>query len=464
MHSIAFEFSPQVCVTGGAGYIGSHTCLEMLQEGYEVVVLDSLYNATREALKRVEELTGKTVTFVQLDIGDAAGLDKLFTETKFDAVIHFAGLKAVGESVAKPLFYYENNIGGTVNLLKAMAKGDCKSIVFLLGHRLWRSRLCRCRGFPISATNPYAARRAAFVAAAAPRFCHCGKLERVFLVVLCTFRVLRHQSRHAPSLLARRHRRSYGRTALHRRNPARRAARQQLERHPAALLQPGGRAQVGKIGEDPKGIPNNLMPYIQQVAVGRREHLSSRVTTLQDGTGVRDYIHVVDLAKGHLAAQKIVTKPGCATYNLGTGTGYSVLDMVRRLALQPSSAVDPNTARLKRLFGSAPTSPQTPPSLLTSPTPSSRPPSLCGSSKRSRRRAARSCRIRWLTADPATWPSSTARPTRPRRSWGGWPSLPWKICAQTRGVGSRTTPTGLVMRSEAAPARLALRDCWRVAL
>ena len=171
-------------------------------------------------------------------------------------------------------------------------------------------------------------------------------------------------------------------------------------------------------------------------------------TSTKDGTGVRDYIHVVDLAKGHLAAlKKIVTKPGCATYNLGTGTGYSVLDMVRRLAPQPSSAVDPNTARLKRLFGSAPTSPQTPPLLADSPTPSSRPPSLCGSSKRSRRRAARSCRIRWLTADPATWPSSTARPTRPRRSWGGWPSLPWKICAQTRGVGSRTTPTGLVMRS-----------------
>ena len=155
-HRLSNPLSPQVCVTGGAGYIGSHTCLEMLQEGYEVVGLDSLYNATREALNRVEALTGKTVTFVQLDIMDAEGLEKLFTETKFDAVIHFAGLKAVGESVAKPLFYYENNIGGTVNLLKAMAKGNCKNIVFSSSATVYGdpASVPVQEDFPISATNP----------------------------------------------------------------------------------------------------------------------------------------------------------------------------------------------------------------------------------------------------------------------------------------------------------------------
>lgn len=253
MHSIAFEFSPQVCVTGGAGYIGSHTCLEMLQEGYEVVVLDSLYNATREALKRVEELTGKTVTFVQLDIGDAAGLDKLFTETKFDAVIHFAGLKAVGESVAKPLFYYENNIGGTVNLLKAMAKGDCKSIVFSSSATVYGdpASVPVQEDFPISATNPYAARRARIRGSGGASASATAASSNVCSWLCFAPFVLPHAHpipAMRPPLLApppspqlRPH------EALHRRNPARRAPlRQQLERHPAALLQPGGRAQVGQ--------------------------------------------------------------------------------------------------------------------------------------------------------------------------------------------------------------------------
>jgi UDP-glucose 4-epimerase len=147
----------KVCVTGGAGYIGSHTCLEMLEAGYEVVVMDSLYNATREALNRVEALTGKKVTFYKLDLLDPEGLNKLFTETKFDAVIHFAGLKAVGESVAKPLFYYENNITGTVNLLKAMALGGCKNIVFSSSATVYGdpASVPVKEDFTISATNPY---------------------------------------------------------------------------------------------------------------------------------------------------------------------------------------------------------------------------------------------------------------------------------------------------------------------
>ena len=259
MHSIAFEFSPQVCVTGGACTIefSAHTCLEMLQEGYEVVVLDSLYNATREALKRVEELTGKTVTFVQLDIGDAAGLDKLFTETKFDAVIHFAGLKAVGESVAKPLFYYENNIGGTVNLLKAMAKGDCKSIVFSSSATVYGdpASVPVQEDFPISATNPYAARRArirgsggASASATAASSNVCSWLCFAPFVLLTPI-----QSRpcaHRCSL--RRHRRSYGRTKLFIEEILRDVHRSDNSWNVILLryFNPVGAHKSGKIGED----------------------------------------------------------------------------------------------------------------------------------------------------------------------------------------------------------------------
>jgi len=270
-----------VCCTGGAGYIGSHTCLEMLEAGMEVVVFDSLYNATQEALRRVESITGKKVTFHQVDLLDVPGLDKLFEKEKFDAVIHFAGLKAVGESVSKPLFYYENNITGTVNLLKAMTKADCKNIVFSSSATVYGdpATVPVKEDFPISATNPY------------------GRTK------LFIEEILRDVHRSDPSwniILLR-------------------------------YFNPVGAHKSGRIGEDPKGIPNNLMPYIQQVAVGRRPKLSvfgSDYDT-KDGTGVRDYIHVVDLAKGHLAAlKKIESKPGCVTYNLGTGTGYSVLDML----------------------------------------------------------------------------------------------------------------------------------------
>ena len=244
----------RICVTGGAGYIGSHTVLEMLQAGFEVVVFDSLYNATREALRRVEELTGKSVVFHQIDLLDYPALERLFSETAFDAVIHFAGLKAVGESVAKPLFYYENNIAGTVNLLKAMAKGGCKNIVFSSSATVYGdpASVPVKEDFPISATNPY------------------GRTKLFIEEILRD--VYRSDSSWNVILLR--------------------------------YFNPVGAHKSGRIGEDPKGIPNNLMPYIQQVAVGRREFLSvfgSDYPT-KDGTGVRDYIHVVDLAKGHLAA------------------------------------------------------------------------------------------------------------------------------------------------------------------
>lgn len=205
----------KVCVTGGAGYIGSHTVLEMLDAGMEVVVFDSLYNATREALNRVEALTGKTIVFHQLDLMDVAGLNKLFTETKFDAVIHFAGLKAVGESVAKPLFYYENNITGTVNLLKAMAAGGCKNIVFSSSATVYGdpASVPVKEDFPISATNPY------------------GRTKLFIEEILRDV----HRSDATWNVILLRY------------------------------FNPVGAHRSGRIGEDPKGIPNNLMPYIQQV-------------------------------------------------------------------------------------------------------------------------------------------------------------------------------------------------------
>jgi len=273
---------PKICVSGGAGYIGSHTVLELLENGFDVTVFDSLYNASTEALTRVETLTGKKVRFVKCDLMDQAGLDRLFMKEKFTAVIHFAGLKAVGESVAKPLFYYENNIGGTVNLLNAMAKGGCKNIVFSSSATVYGdpATVPVKEDFPISATNPYG---------------------RTKLFIEEILRDLYNSDKEWNVILLR-------------------------------YFNPVGAHKSGTIGESPKGIPNNLMPYIQQVAVGQREHLSvfgSDYPT-KDGTGVRDYIHVVDLAKGHVKAiQKINETPGCVTYNLGTGTGYSVLEMLK---------------------------------------------------------------------------------------------------------------------------------------
>jgi len=271
----------KVLLTGGAGYIGSHTVLELLDAGHEVVVMDNLYNSTEEALDRVQKLANKSVEFHRLDLLDEPGMDKLFSKNSFDAVIHFAGLKAVGESVAKPLFYYETNIGGTVNLLKVMGKHSCKNIVFSSSATVYGdpASVPVKEDFPTSATNPYG-RTKLFIEEILQ---DVYKSDPTWNVILLRY------------------------------------------------FNPVGAHKSGQIGESPKGIPNNLMPYIQQVAVGQRPHLSvfgSDYPT-KDGTGVRDYIHVVDLAKGHLAAlNKLQTLPGCAIYNLGTGVGYSVLEML----------------------------------------------------------------------------------------------------------------------------------------
>jgi UDP-glucose 4-epimerase len=272
----------KVLVTGGAGYIGSHTVLEMLNAGMEPTVMDNLMNSSEESLKRVQKLTGKSIACEKIDMLDLPAMTELFRTSQFFAVIHFAGLKAVGESVAKPLWYYENNITGTLNLLEAMKVGGCKNIVFSSSATVYGdpASVPVSEDFPTSATNPYG-RTKLFIEHILRDLCKSDASWNVCLL---------------------------------------------------RYFNPVGAHSSGLIGEDPKGIPNNLMPYIQQVAVGKRDCLSvfgSDYPT-PDGTGVRDYIHVVDLAKGHLAAlHKLESDPGCVTYNLGTGVGYSVLDMVK---------------------------------------------------------------------------------------------------------------------------------------
>jgi len=271
----------KILVTGGAGYIGSHTCLELLTASYEVVVVDNLDNSVEESLHRVRALSGRGLEFHKVDIGDGPALSAVFDEHKFDAVVHFAGLKAVGESCRIPLRYYENNIGGTVELLKVMAAHECFNIVFSSSAAVYGdpATVPITEDFPLSATNPY------------------GKTKlfiEEILGDLCTAD----------------------------------------ERWTAVLLRyfnPIGAHGSGRIGEDPQGLPNNLMPYIMQVAVGRIDRLNvfGDDYDTPDGTGVRDYIHVVDLALGHLAAiAKLSTFNGCVPVNLGTGQGYSVLEMV----------------------------------------------------------------------------------------------------------------------------------------
>ena len=272
-----------IIVTGGAGYIGSHTCLELLEAGHKVTVLDNLCNSSREALRRVEELTGKPIHFFQADLLDPGAVDQVFARsTDADAVIHFAGLKAVGESVAKPLLYYHNNITGTLNLCRVMERHGLKNIVFSSSATVYGdpATVPILEDFPLSCTNPY------------------GRTKLMIEEIL---------------------------RDLHVADPAWNVA---LLRY----FNPVGAHKSGRIGEDPGGIPNNLMPYISQVAVGTLEELSvfGGDYPTHDGTGVRDYIHVVDLALGHLRAlEKLMQNPGVVTYNLGTGRGYSVLDMVR---------------------------------------------------------------------------------------------------------------------------------------
>lgn len=272
-----------ILVTGGAGYIGSHTCLELLKAGYEVVVVDNLCNSSEEAVKRVEKIAGKPVKFYQADILDREALNKIFDSEEVDSVIHFAGLKAVGESVAKPLEYYHNNITGTLILCDVMRKHGVKNIVFsssatVYGDPAFVPITEECPKGQI--TNPY------------------GQTKSMLEQILTDFHVADPEWN---VVLLR-------------------------------YFNPIGAHESGLIGEDPKGIPNNLVPYIAQVAVGKLQCLGvfGNDYPTHDGTGVRDYIHVVDLAVGHVKAlKKIEEKAGVCIYNLGTGKGYSVLDVVK---------------------------------------------------------------------------------------------------------------------------------------
>ena len=272
----------KVLVTGGAGYIGSHTVLSLLEAGHDVVVLDNLANSSAESLRRVEELTGKHPEFVEMDLLDAAGVDSLFAFSSFDAVIHFAGLKAVGESVANPLWYYQNNIVGTLNLLASMDKHDVRSLVFSSSATVYGAseEVPLIEKMPLDATNPY------------------GRTKEQIEDIL---------------------------TDLGAADPSWRVA---LLRY----FNPVGAHESGRIGEDPSGIPNNLLPFVAQVAVGRREKVMifGNDYPTPDGTGVRDYIHVMDLAAGHLAAlDYLPTHQGVFRWNLGTGNGSSVLEVIQ---------------------------------------------------------------------------------------------------------------------------------------
>lgn len=272
----------RVLLTGGAGYIGSHTCVELLNAGYEAVVVDNLYNSSEKALERVEQITGKSVKFYEVDLLDPDALSAVFDAEKIDCVIHFAGLKAVGESVSKPLEYYENNIGGTLNLCKAMRAHGVKNLIFSSSATVYGEQ----KVMPITeempkqpATNPYGWTK--------------WMIEEILKDV--------HTADPEWNIILLRY------------------------------FNPIGAHKSGLIGEDPKGIPNNLVPYVAQVAIGKRPFLQVHGDDYDtpDGTGVRDYIHVVDLAMGHLkAVEKLAQNPGVCVYNLGTGQGSSVLDVL----------------------------------------------------------------------------------------------------------------------------------------
>lgn len=270
-----------VLVTGGAGYIGSHTCVELLNAGYDVVVVDNYSNSHNESLRRVEKITGKTVVFHELDVCDKAALSRVFEAHDIDSVIHFAGLKAVGESVDLPLWYYHNNVHGTLCLLEVMKANQVFNLVFSSSATVYGdpASVPIDEGFPLSATNPYG---------------------RSKLMVEDILRDLYISDSQWNLIMLR-------------------------------YFNPVGAHESGLIGENPNGIPNNLMPFVSQVAVGKLECLSvfGDDYDTPDGTGVRDYIHVVDLAQGHIkAVEKLNQNPGAVSYNLGTGQGYSVLDMI----------------------------------------------------------------------------------------------------------------------------------------
>jgi len=271
----------KLLITGGTGYIGSHTCVELLEEGHELVVVDNLCNSSKIALDRVETITGQKVDFHKVDIRNKGALDEVFNQYDFDGVIHFAALKAVGESVKKPLLYYQNNVAGSLTLYEVMKEHSVKTIVFSSSATVYGDpdKVPIKEDFPVTTTNPY------------------------------------------------------GSTKLMMENILKDLYNSDNEWNVGLLryFNPIGAHPSGLIGEDPNGIPDNLLPYISQVAVGKRDKLQvyGDDYPTHDGTGVRDYIHVVDLAKGHLAAlDKLQESPGVVTYNLGTGRGYSVLEVV----------------------------------------------------------------------------------------------------------------------------------------
>ncbi|MBY0124256.1 UDP-glucose 4-epimerase GalE [Bacillus sp. S/N-304-OC-R1] len=271
----------KILVTGGAGFIGTHTCVELLQSGYEVVVADNFSNSKPAALRRVSEITGKEFPIYEVDIKDQKSLSPIFSEQKIDAVIHFAGLKAVGESVAFPLRYYQNNVTGMISLCEVMDRFNVKKLVFSSSATVYglSESVPFCENDPLQATNPY------------------GQTKLICERILQDLFVSDHNWRIA------------------------------LLRY----FNPVGAHSSGLIGEDPNGTPNNLFPYMSQVAVGKLKELSvfGNDYETHDGTGIRDYIHVVDLACGHIKAlERILDQAGVHTYNLGTGKGYSVLEMI----------------------------------------------------------------------------------------------------------------------------------------
>jgi len=271
----------EILVTGGAGYIGSHTCVELLNSGYEVIVVDNFSNSNPESLKRVQEITGKHLKYYEVDILEKVALKKVFSENNIEAVIHFAGFKAVGESMQIPMSYYHNNITGTLILCEEMEKYNVKKLVFSSSVTVYGmvKSVPISEFSPLSATNPYGRTKL--------------MIERILQDIYAS------DNEWSVAILR--------------------------------YFNPIGAHESGRIGENPSGIPNNLMPFITQVAVGKREKLNifGGDYDTHDGTGVRDYIHVVDIAKGHLKAlEKIIKTRGIEPYNLGTGVGYSVLDVV----------------------------------------------------------------------------------------------------------------------------------------
>ncbi len=271
----------KILVTGGAGYIGSHTCLELLGNDYEVVVVDNLSNSKEESLKRVMDLAGKRLEFYKVDLLDKVSLNKVFGKAAFDAVIHFAGLKAVGESVNSPLKYYTNNVTGTIALCEVMIRHNIKNLIFSSSCTVYGNphKVPITEDFPLLPTNPY------------------GRTKLIIEDILRDI----HRADHTWNVALLRY------------------------------FNPVGAHKSGRIGEDPNGIPNNLFPFISQVAVGKFPFLSvfGDDYPTPDGTGIRDYIHITDLALGHLKALKMLSSnPGVVAYNLGTGSGYSVLEIV----------------------------------------------------------------------------------------------------------------------------------------